>query len=247
MKRRWLLGLAGGAALCLAMPAAGRAEPPECEVPPELTEVSVKLPHLAERLRTRQAVTIVVIGGGSTKGAAAGAPDLAYPHRLQLALAAAYPDVPITVINKGVARQSARQMVERFPTDVIADAPVLVIWEVGISDAVRGIEIDEYAAALQTGIEELKNRAIDMLLVDMQFSRRTSTVINFEQYLNALHRVGDLNGVYVFPRLKMMRYWSEQNVFNFDEVADEERARLAAKVYECIGRKLAQAIRAAVQ
>jgi len=45
----------------------------------------------------------------------------------------------------------------------------------------------------------------------------------------------------------MMRYWSEQNMFNFDEVADEERARLAAKVYECIGRKLSQAIRIAAQ
>jgi hypothetical protein len=44
-----------------------------------------------------------------------------------------------------------------------------------------------------------------------------------------------------------MRYWSEQNMFNFDEVAEEERARLAAKVYDCIGRKLARTIRSAVR
>lgn len=182
-----------------------------------------------------------------TRGAAAGASDLAYPHRLQLALADFYANVPITVINKGVPRQSAQQMVERFSTDVIADAPILVVWETGISDAVRGIEIDDFAAALQAGVNEVKNRAIDILLVDMQFSRRTSTVINFAQYLNALHRVGDLNGVYVFPRFEMMRYWSEHNVFNFDEVADKERVRLAAEVYQCIGLKLAQAIRTAVQ
>jgi hypothetical protein len=53
--------------------------------------------------------------------------------------------------------------------------------------------------------------------------------------------------VYVFPRYEMMRYWSEQNMFNFDEVAADERARLAARVYDCIGHKLAQAIRRAVQ
>jgi acyl-CoA thioesterase-1 len=247
MRRRWLLCLAGAAAANLVLPTTSRAEPPACEVPPELLEVSVKLPHLAERLGARQPVTIVAVGGASTKGAAAGLPDLAYPHRLQVALAAYYPAVPIVVVNKGVPRQSTQQMVERFPTDVIAEDPVLVVWEAGISDAVRGIEIDDFAAALQAGIDQVKNRAIDIVLVDMQFSRRASTVINFEQYLNALHRVGDLNAVYVFPRLEMMRYWSEQNVFNFDEVADEERARLAAKVYECIGDKLAQAIRAAVQ
>jgi acyl-CoA thioesterase-1 len=247
MNRRSLLCLAGGAAAALAMPAAGRAVPFACEVPPELLEISVKLPHLAERLRARQPVNIVAIGGASTKGAAAGAPDLAYPHRLQVALAAYYPDIPITVVNKGVPRQSTQQMVERFPTDVIAEDPILVVWEAGISDAVRGIEIDDFAAALQAGIDEVKNRAIDILLVDMQFSRRTSTVIDFEQYLNALHRVGNMNEVYLFPRFEMMRYWSEQNMFNFDEVAEDERARLAAKVYDCIGRKLAQAIKAAVQ
>jgi len=242
-----LVGFAGAAVAVLALSAPGRAEPPECEVPPELLEVSVKLPHLAERLGARRPVTIVAIGGGSTKGAAAGAPELAYPQRLQVALAGYYPDVPIAVVNKGVPRQSTQEMVERFPTDVIAEDPVLVVWEAGISDAVRGIEIEDFAPALQAGIDEVKNRAIDIVLVDMQFSRRTSTVINFEQYLKALHRIGDLNEVYVFPRFEMMRYWSEQNVFDFDEVTEAERGRLAAKVYDCIGRRLAQAIRAAVE
>ena len=191
--------------------------------------------------------TLLTFRGWGLGDITAGAPDLAYPHRLQVALAAHYPDVPITVVNKGVPRQSTQQMVERFPTDVIAEDPILVVWEAGISDAVHGIEIDDFAAALQTGIEKVKNRAIDILLVDMQFSRRASTVINFAQYLTALHRVGELNEVYVFPRFEMMRYWSEQNVFNFDEVAEDDRARLATKVYECIGRRLAQVIQAAVQ
>src|SRR5712691_8087998 len=198
MKRRSLLCLGGAVALNLAMPATARAERESCAVPPELIEVTVKLPHLAERLHARQKLNIVAIGGASTRGAAAGSPDLAYPHRLQLALASFYPDVPIAVVNKGVARQSAQQMVERFPTDVIAEDPILVVWEAGISDAVRGIEIDDLVNALQTGIDEIKNRAIDIMLVDMQFSRRTSTVINFAQYLEAVHRVGDLNGIYVF-------------------------------------------------
>ena len=247
MKRRSLLWFAGAAALNLAIPAPGRAETPECAVPPELSAISLKLPHLAERLRAKQPVNIVAIGGASTKGAAAGAPDLAYPHRLQVALAAFYPEVPINVVNKGVPRQSTQQMVARFPTDVIAEDPILVVWEAGISDAVRGIEIDDFAAALQAGIDEVKNRAIDIMLVDMQFSRRTSTVIDFEQYLTTIRRIGTMNEVYVFPRFAMMRYWSEQNMFNFDVVAEEERARLAAKVYDCIGKKLAQAIRTALR
>lgn len=220
----------------------------ECETPPDLIQSNIaKLPRLAERIAAHQPATIVAIGGASTIGTAAGAPDLAYPHRLQLALAEIFPDAPINVVNKGVPRQAARQMVDRFPTDVLAEDPVLVIWEVGINDAVRGTEIDDFAATLQSGVDELKNRAIDLMLVDMQFSHSTATVLDFQRYLSTLHRIGEINDVYVFPRYEVMRYWSEQNMFNFDEVSADERAKLAARVYDCLGRKLAEAIRVAVR
>jgi hypothetical protein len=223
------------------------AETEECETPPDLMDATVKLPRLAERLLKHQPVTIVAIGGASTIGQAAGSPDLAYPHRLEQILAQDFPGVPINVVNKGVPRQSAAQNVQRFATDVFAEDPVLVIWETGINDAVHGTAIDDFTATLQSGVDELKNRAIDTILVDMQFSRSSQTVIDFDRYLHALHRVGDLSDVYVFPRFEMMRYWSEQNMFNFDEVAPQDRAKLAARVYDCIGRKLAQIIRRAVQ
>jgi acyl-CoA thioesterase-1 len=241
------LGPAGAlavAVLACAPPAFGGAQ---CKVPVELMHVDEALPHLSERLRAGDAVKIVAIGGASTTGAAAGSADLAYPHRLQEILRRWYPNIPITVVNKGVPRQTAQQMLERFPSDVIAEDPVLVIWETGTTDAVRGVEVEELAAALQSGIDELKARSIDIMLIDMQFSRSTVAVIDFERYLNALHRAGDVNDVYVFPRFEMMRYWSEQNVFNFDGVSKDERASLAASVYECIGKELAEAIRVATQ
>jgi acyl-CoA thioesterase-1 len=242
------LCLAGGlgAAAIMSLPSALGGDS-RCDVPAELIRVEVTLPHLRERLRAKDPVKIVAIGGASTTGAAAGSPDLAYPHRLQEILDRWYPDIPITVVNKGVPRQTAQQMLERFPSDVLAEDPILVIWETGTTDAVRGVELDDFAAALQGGIDQLKARGIDIILIDMQFSRSTVTVIDFERYLSTLHRVGEVNELYVFPRFEMMRYWSEQNVFNFDGVAKDERASLAASVYECIARNLAEAIRLALQ
>lgn len=233
-------------AVTLSMAGEARADSEDCATPPEMTEGDVTLPHLAERLKAHQPATIVAIGGASTIGQAAGSSDLAYPHRLEQDLVQDFPNNPITVINKGVPRQSAKQMFERFASDVFPEDPVLVVWEVGINDAVRGTDVDDFAGTLQNGLDELKNRAIDSILVDMQFSRSSATVINFEGYLKALHRVGDLADVYVFPRFEMMRYWSEQKVFNFDDVAAEDRAKLAARVYDCLGRKLAEIIRRAV-
>jgi len=218
-----------------------------CDVPDELMQIDDKLPHLAERLRAKEPVKIVAIGGASTTGLAAGSSDLAYPHRLQEVLSGWYPSSPIAVVNRGVPRQTAQQMLDRFPSDVFAEDPVMVIWETGTTDAVRGVGVDDFATALQTGIDDLKARSIDIMLVDMQFSHSTATVIDFERYLSALHRLGDVNDITVFPRFEMMRYWSEQNVFNFDGVAKDERASLAAKVYECIASKLAEAIRVALR
>jgi hypothetical protein len=53
--------------------------PTECSVPDELMQIDEKLPHLAERLHANEPVKIVVIGGASTTGLAAGSSDLAYP------------------------------------------------------------------------------------------------------------------------------------------------------------------------
>jgi acyl-CoA thioesterase-1 len=246
MQRALCLAGGLGAAAIMSLPSALGGDS-RCDVPAELIRVEVTLPHLRERLRAKDPVKIVAIGGASTTGAAAGSPDLAYPHRLQEILDRWYPDIPITVVNKGVPRQTAQQMLERFPSDVLAEDPILVIWETGTTDAVRGVELDDFAAALQGGIDQLKARGIDIILIDMQFSRSTVTVIDFERYLSTLHRVGEVNELYVFPRFEMMRYWSEQNVFNFDGVAKDERASLAASVYECIARNLAEAIRLALQ
>jgi len=241
------LALAAIATAVLAQAQPQAPPPPPCAVPAELMAAAIGLPHVAERVRARQPVRIVAIGGGSTAGAAAGGGDLAYPQRLQLALTHAFPEIAVSVVNRGVARQSAQEMVERFSQDVIAADPVLVVWETGISDAVRGTGTDDFAAALQTGIDELKRRAIDVILVDMQFSRKATALIDFERYRDTLLHVGEINDVYLFRRFQMMRYWSEQRVFAFDEVNADERARLAARVYDCIGRNLAEVIGQAVR
>lgn len=213
-----------------------------CDVPAELVQDDRQFPQVAERLKAKEALVVVVIGGSSTAGRAAGGGDAAYPHQLELALQRRYPDVSIRVLNKGVARETADQMAQRMERDVLAENPTLVLWEVGITDAVRAINLDDFTATLQAGVTQLHEHRIDAMLIDMQYSPGTSSVINFQPYLDGLHQIGDLSGAYVFRRYDIMKYWSDAGVFTFTDVPKDERRQLATRVYTCLGERLADAI-----
>ncbi len=214
-----------------------------CTVPQELIDDDPKLAATAERLKAKKPLRIVAIGGASTAGTAAGnGEENSYPHRLQEALQRRHPEVAITVINKGVPRQTTATMVTRFDTDVIPADPTLVIWETGTVDAVRGIDVDEFAGAFEAGIAALRHHKFDIMVVDMQYNPSTDTVIDFAPYLEALHQAADLEDVYLFRRFDIMRYWSEAGVFNFVDMPRNQRTQVAKEVYRCLGENLARAI-----
>jgi len=141
----------------------------DCRVPAELIEDEPRLPGLAERLRQKHPITIVAIGGASTAGNATGnASEDAYPRRLQDALRQRHPGIDITVVNKGVPRQTTQEMVDRFPRDVYPLTPSLVIWETGTFDAARNVDVDLFAGALETGLADLHAHNLETMLINMQ-------------------------------------------------------------------------------
>jgi lysophospholipase L1-like esterase len=220
----------------------------DCRLPRDIIEDDPRLAATAERLRAKEPLTIVAIGGASTAGIAAGeGGQWAYPRRLEEALRRRVPGVAITVLNKAVPRQTAQQMIDRFAKDVIPAEPTLVIWETGTVDAVRGADVETFAAAVQDGIAALRQNKSDVLLVNMQYNPDTESVINFGPYLEALRHSADLADVYVFRRFEAMKYWSENGVFNFVDVPKDAREGLARDVYRCLGDALAEAILYAVR
>jgi hypothetical protein len=243
---RTLLMLAGLAFAGLVAAGARAAPEPkiaDCSVPSEIVEDDPPLPLTAERLKARQTLRIVVIGGASTAGVAAGdGATKGYPRRLEDALRRRHPESDITVLNKGVARQTTAQMVDRFASDVFPANPTLVIWETGTVDAVRGIDVDQFAATLEAGIASLREHHFDIMLVSMQYNPSTGSVINFEPYLEALAHDADYDDVYLFRRYEIMKYWSDTGVFNLADVPRDERPQFAAEVYRCIGEALAEAV-----
>ncbi len=228
---------------------AADAEPAlSCQVPQELIAEGPHLAALAHRFEDKLPITIIAIGGASTAGTAAGnGEEYAYPQRLEKELRRRHPDNAIRVLNKGVPRQTTQEMVDRFARDVYAEEPSLVIWETGTSDAAQGIEVDVFANALRSGIAELRRRGSEIILMNMQYSRGTASVIDFAPYLDALQLTAEADEIYLFKRYEIMKYWSETGVLDFVDVPRMQRSRLAAEVYHCLALRLADAIDQAAQ
>jgi hypothetical protein len=221
------------------LPELARAGQKECMLPSELAPTHGDLPKTASSFRAGHKIKIVVIGGGSTAGMAAGGPDKAYPERFAAALRMRFPKAEIAIVNRGVARQTAQEMANRFDREVLGEKPLLVVWETGIADSVRGVEVGDFRETIDAGVQKLQAAGAEVVLMDTQYMRRANVVIPSERYDLTLREIADIRAVPLFHRNDLMRHWSEHGVFNYDEADENMRRATIARVYDCLGKALA--------
>jgi lysophospholipase L1-like esterase len=237
---RYAIVLIAAAGVGLLAPAAGAfGQERDCSVPESFYTFEPPLTKTAKALAGGREVVIAALGGASTVGRAAGGLDLAWPARLAAALADKFPSARTKVVNLAVPRQTAKEAVDRLARDVLPLKPTLVIWETGTMEAVRGSDVDEFRETLQAGISELRAAGAELVLMNMQFSRDTDAMIHFEPYLMAMERLADANDVPLFRRHGIMRHWAESGLLDLRVRDVEKRRQLGAKLYDCIGRAMA--------
>src|SRR3954469_1477753 len=115
-----LILVAAAAVLIVTSATSNTAFTPACAGPPEITRFDRPLERVAKRISSGQPLTIVAIGSSSTFGAGASAQAMSYPSRLAWELRALLPGISITLINRGVNGETAREMLARFDSDVLA-------------------------------------------------------------------------------------------------------------------------------
>jgi lysophospholipase L1-like esterase len=225
--------------LCLmAAPVGLRAESPPaaaCAVPSALLDSQFGLPHLAERLRRGEPIKIVALGSSSTEGVGASTPQASYPSRLEVELRGLWPNVPVTVVNKGVSGEQARQMLARFQHDVLDEKPDLLIWQTGTNSALAHGEIDALVEDIDRGIDLAHSAGIDVLLMTPQHSPKFDRVRNKQAYLDNIAIIAAVNRVPVLRRYEVMRHWLESRQMTGHEMIDPDGLHLTDRSYFCLG------------
>jgi acyl-CoA thioesterase I len=243
---RWAVSFA--ATLLLAEISAGLTQTAlACTAPPEMTRFTVKLPNTARAIRSGKALVIVAIGSSSTQGVGASGPAHTYPARLAEELRPRWPQLAVTLINKGVAGEMAFQMLARFERDVLPYRPQLVIWQTGSNQALRSADIEGYASTIREGISRLKAARIDVVLMDPQFAPRVLARPMHPLIVDSIGAVAKDMNVAVFRRFAVMRHWISSGQYHVGDVISSDGLHMNDVSYSCIARLLADSITAAAE
>jgi len=229
-----VLGLTVLAGFSAADGARAENAPQTCEVPAYLLSSESSLPKVADAIKNGKPLNILVVGSRSSTIASSEAS--AYPGRLQAILKQKLPSVPI---NLSVELQISKTAEEVDPTLVKlveAKRPTLVIWQTGTVDAMRSVDPDDFRSAVDEGVVALQNAGADVVLMNLQYSPRTETMISGPPYLDNMRVVAQQHDVPLFDRFAIMRHWNDQG--DFDLFSTTHGIDLAKRVHDCLGRAL---------
>ena len=210
-----------------------------CSAPAVLTYLDHPLVRTARRLASGQPLTIVAIGSSSTAGAGASSPDASYPSRLAVELKQRFPAQAITVLNRGVNGEETDNMMARFASDVIAEHPQLVLWQVGTNSVLRDRPLAPHEVQLHRGIDELKATGADVVLMDPQYSPKVLVKSETEGMLEQIAMMAKEENVDVFQRFAVMRNWFEARHLGFDTFVSPDGLHMNDWGYACVAKLLA--------
>jgi lysophospholipase L1-like esterase len=199
------------------------------KIPVEPIPFEHPLNHFAQSL-IRGRPKIVAIGSSTTAGEGNIKP---YPERLLSLLQTEpeYQNAKITMVNQGIGGQEAPSELQRFDTDVIAEKPDLVIWQVGTNAVWQSPDLkppppsfDETTRAIRDGLVQLRDETrADVILMDLQYVPAVLTPATKDKALKMVEAISELAreaGVNVFRRFTFMKGLHQVEQVSFDRMVD---------------------------
>ena len=228
-------------ALVFGLAGSAHAGQVNCAAPADLVDLGASLPRSHAALEARGELVVVALGSSSTQGAGASTPARTYPAQLGRALQLGLPEHTVHVVNLGRGGERAGSMVERIDTEVAAYAPDLVVWQTGVNDLLQQPDIENVPALLAEGIRRIRALGADIVLMDVQYAPRVVADAKYRRMMAMIETAARDNGVGLYRRYDLMRYWAMPGRIGAPVVADDGLHMTDAS-YRCTGRTLADGL-----
>ncbi|WGR92356.1 SGNH/GDSL hydrolase family protein [Bradyrhizobium sp. ISRA443] len=187
--------------------------PRPCETHPDIVKLDHRLPHFADALKRQRKVKVVALGSSSTAGADGVLP---FPPRLEMLLRQRFFGRMIDVINRGIGGQEAPEEFSRIESDVVAETPVLVIWQVGTNAVYKSYNPAEVKASLEAGLDVLAALPLDVMVMDSQY---TEAIIGTPDALKLANTIMPMiaevtasKQINLFRRFALMKRWVDDGI-----------------------------------
>lgn len=155
------------ALLTTAAPVLAQTAPAACPIDPASVAANDGLAKSRAAAATGR-LTILAMGSSSIEGIGASAPERGFVPLLETGLERRLPGVDVTVINRGVGGETAKETAGRLERAIAAARPDLVIWQLGTNDILRDRSEDAFFADFRRGEAVLDRAGVDVLLIDPQ-------------------------------------------------------------------------------
>jgi hypothetical protein len=221
-----------------AAPARAEEPPHNCEVPAYLLTTESSLPKVADAVKNGRPLEILVVGSRSSTINTSDAS--AYPSRLQASLKEKLPSATVNLSVELQPKKTAEELAGSFVKLMEEKKPILVVWQTGTIDAMRSIDPDDFRGAVDQGVAALQKAGADVVLMNLQYSPRTETMISVPPYLDNMRVVAQQRDVPLFDRFAIMQKWNDQG--DFDLFNPTHGIELAKQVHDCIGHALSKFI-----
>jgi acyl-CoA thioesterase I len=236
--------LASLVATVLFTPMSAEADEPAyaCSDNAHLGRLSAPLARMRQLVAARRPVAIMALGSSSTAGAGATSPAASYPARLEAELRSRFPEVAITVVNRGVNGEEAADMLARFDQAAAEDKPDVVLWQVGTNAVLRDDPIGPVDRLIVDGLARIKALGADVVLIDPQFAPKVLAKPDAESMVSDIAATSASRGVDLFPRFAVMREWHNAAAIPFETFLSPDLLHMNDWGYACFAKLLGVAI-----
>jgi acyl-CoA thioesterase-1 len=183
---------------------------------------------------------VLAIGSSSTEGIGAADRSHSYPAELERLLQGRLGMGAASVENAGVGGERADQTLKRLESAVAQSRYDLVIWQVGVNDALNAsVAESEFVARLNAGIDAVQRSGAALLLLDQQWFPRIDGDERYARFVQLVSETAATRGVAVLSRWAMMRAMQAQDPALPGAMLSADQFHMNDRGYACLAGEIA--------
>jgi acyl-CoA thioesterase I len=209
---------------------------PDCRVPPSVLYSLAPLQQVRSAVERRHRLKVLALGPTSASALGQGTGLAPFPVRLEHELEKVLPGVDVIVDARSLPGEITAQALGSIMSVVSEVEPELIVWQVGISDALAQADVAAFSEALNEVLAFFRAHRIDAILVEPPYTSALARDHHFAELVAAISDRALENGVALIRRSAAMRYVCHEGEERVSGVRDARltcTTRLKAPVSRC--------------